>query len=174
MTEFLTAPVSLAHLARQYTMDVESWKLEHNRAMRCLDLEHVLETGLVLFRRLVEMSNEVLKPRPPGEDIFVDLEKVRVSDGQVSREKFTNPDPIEGARIVAAVMATWMRPCNDVLAELTLLETEGYTVKYAEEFRRAAGQAAMATRWEKIRAAAQRFKHTSGSTPDEIRAELLT
>lgn len=91
----------------------ESWKKDHDTAMRCLSFEATLELGVALYDFLLKID-EVFR------------------DAELSRPDAYNP---KGRKTVRGLLQQWLAPCDRVQKELHDLEAKGFVVTHASEFR---------------------------------------
>lgn len=114
---------ALLPYVRQFaSFQPESWKADHEQAMRCLELEVVLQMGCSLYEQL----------RTADESW-----RIRMARGEVEYD----------ATVDAAfdkLFDIWLSPGALVLEEIAELEAAAYEVEHADTFRRYHAQCAAA------------------------------
>lgn len=98
-----------------YREDVESWKIDHEFAMRCVDFEILLQHGLFVYDLINQIDEAIRAASRKGMIEFT-------RDIQDS---------------VSALYRWWLEPCDAVLQLLVRFERQGYEVDHASEFRSA-------------------------------------
>lgn len=93
----------------------EVWKTDHDRAMKCTELEEKIKVGLSYFGLINGMDN--LWSR-----------KVQAR---------TIPFKAEFADALHELYNWWISPCSDVFAAIAQFENEGYKVDGSTELRKA-------------------------------------
>jgi hypothetical protein len=98
-----------------YEAQAEAWKSDHDRAMDCLDIEAITNFGLGIYR------------------------SIRHADRAWSEAVRSGAMPMvrEDAERLSRWYALWIKPCDMLLEEIRDLESEGYHVDNAAEFREA-------------------------------------
>ncbi|MDB5876333.1 MAG: hypothetical protein JWQ07_5775 [Ramlibacter sp.] len=111
----ITSPEDIRQLLAILDRDVESWKADHEGAMRCRKAEAkaALAVGVFLAIDVIDMSR-----------------RAAVFSG---RQAF---DPTEDA-IIESLYREWLESANKVSAVIDAAESDGFEVDYIESFRRA-------------------------------------
>lgn len=96
-----------------YEAQADGWKSEHDRAMDCLDIEAITNFGLGIYR------------------------SIRHADKTWSNAVRSGAMPLvrEDADRLSRWYSLWIKPCDMLLEEICELESEGYRVDPASEFR---------------------------------------
>lgn len=105
----------VGQLLEAFSDKAESWKAEHASAMRCRDLDDALVFGVSLHFAISNIDANW------HEAVFSDRAAYDVSEEQA----------------IARFYREWLREAEYFLARLEEMETEGYQVKWSEQFRRA-------------------------------------
>ncbi|MEW4568506.1 hypothetical protein AB1L88_11635 [Tautonia sp. JC769] len=108
-------PREIEQYLAAYSEQAERWKLDHDEAMACVDLEQFLVLGLTLAFSI---------------DMIDTNWRTAMLAGQVEY------DPAEEAEIQGRYRS-WLAPSADILNRIEGMEAKGYKVRWADEFRRA-------------------------------------
>ena len=100
--------------------EVESWKTDHDLAMKCMDFESLLQAGLSVLDAIHSIDERCA---------------LAVRSGQAIAD-----DDIQEA--ITRLYEDWSVPCARVLQKLPEFEHAGYAVKYAPEIRAASREVA--------------------------------
>ena len=100
-------------------VDAESWKLDHEKAMRCLNFEEFLKNGIGTFDFIVRLDEsfreQAMRARERGE----------VAENEVIALQAT-----------LDLMKAWLLPCEGAEQALKHFEASEFDVIGAEEFRK--------------------------------------
>ena len=102
-----------------YEKRPESWKARHDEAIPCLDFENWLAHGVFLFERITRMDERHREITYANPDAFSD---------ELDRE-------------IHSLYEVWSRAIPDSLDRLAELESRGFRVDKAEEYRRCCEEA---------------------------------
>lgn len=128
-----------------------AWRLDHQRAMACRDLEDWLDFGLALLDTIRRIDRR---------------HRERVSAGRVA---FRRAD----AEDVSRLYEIWYAPCDHLLGMIDVFEGEGYRVENAGRFRDACRASHIpGLEPETLQAAAEQFEQGGGRPVREVMDEI--
>lgn len=105
--------VSIQGKIRDYSD--ESWRIDHQHAMACHDLEDWLDYGLALLASIRKIE-ERRRSRASGKKTEIDRKLMEALD---------------------RLMEAWYAPSGHLLQQIEAMERQGYVVANASEFRQA-------------------------------------
>jgi hypothetical protein len=98
-----------------YEQQADSWKTDHDRAMAFLDIDAITNFGLGIYKSIRHADQAWSEA---------------IRSGAMVLER-------ENAERLARWYRWWIRPCDLLLGQIRELESEGYPVDNAAEFREA-------------------------------------
>lgn len=96
-----------------YQEQAEAWKLDHDRAMDCLDIEAITNFGLGIHRSILHADQTWTQA---------------VRSGAMAMRR-------EDAERISRWYTWWIKPCDMLLDKIGHLELDGYHVDNAAEFK---------------------------------------
>lgn len=125
---------------RLYAEKPERWKLRHNEAMACYELDDVLSFGIYLFTTIRQRDTEW-------------SEQVR------SGEKTYSADD---ARKIGDMYRSWYQPCPELLKAIELFERDDYELVHAKRFKKCCEETQLLTSFNVDRVASAMARVSSG------------
>lgn len=116
-------PSEIERFLAEYSEQAERWKLDHDEAMACRDLEQLLVMGLMLAFS-IDMIDTNWRTAMLADQVEYDLAEEEEIRGRYR---------------------AWLAPAADILGRIEAMEAKGFAVKWADEFRRAHREAVSLT-----------------------------
>ena len=103
-----------------YRREAEGWKSDHDLAMRCMDFESLLQSGLSSLEAIHSIDEKW---------------RLGVRSGKTQYDS-------EDEQAITSLYECWSSPRERVSRELVEFETAGFVVEYASDFRAACREVA--------------------------------